>query len=48
MFWKLYWSRPKKERKEFMRYHFWGWVMEHMPKVYWWCDEHLPFITLPF
>ena len=48
MFWKLYHNMPKKDRKEFIRRHFWGWMMEHMPRVYLWCDKHLKFDTLPF
>ncbi len=48
MLWKLYWNTPKKNRKEFIRQHFWGWMMEHCPKIYWWCDKHLKCDTLPF
>lgn len=48
MFWKLYWNTPKGKRKEFIRMHFWAWMMEHLPRVYWWCDKHLKCDTLPF
>lgn len=48
MFWKLYRNTPKKYRKRFLREHFWGWMMEHMPRLYWWCDKYLPWDTLPF
>lgn len=48
MFWKLYWLTPKRMRKEFVRQHFWGWLMNHHPKIFKWCDKHLPFDTLPF
>ena len=48
MFWKLYWNTPKKERKEFIRWHFWGWMMDRLPKLYKWCDKHLKCNTLPF
>lgn len=48
MFWKLYWLTPKRMRKEFVRQHFWGWLMNHHLKIYKWCDKHLPFDTLPF
>ena len=47
-FWIVYKSLPKKERKEFVRWHFWAWMMDHCPKLYWWCDKHLPINTLPF
>lgn len=51
MFWKLYRClqfTSKKERKEFLRWNFWAWMMDHFPKIYGWCDKHLPCDTLPF
>ena len=33
---------------ETRRWQFWGWVMDHCPRLYSWCDKHLPFDTLPF
>ena len=48
MFWKLYWNTPKKYRERFLREHFWGWMMYHMPRLYRLCDKYLPFDTLPF
>ena len=47
-FWIVYKSLPKKEKKEFIRRHFWAWMMDHFPKLYRWCNKHLPFDTLPF
>lgn len=47
-FWIVYKSLPKKQRKEFLRWHFWAWMMEKHPKVFDWCDKFLPFNTLPF
>ena len=47
-FWMVYKSLPKKDKKEFLRYNFWGWMMEHMPRLYRLCDKVLPFDTLPF
>ena len=47
-FWIVYKSLPKKEKKEFLRWHFWAWMMDHCPKLYGWCDKHLPFDALPF
>lgn len=35
-------------RMENVRWHFWGYIMEHYPRFYKWADEHLPFDTLPF
>ena len=37
-----------KYRLETWRWKFWGWVMDHYPRLYRWCDKHLPFDTLPF
>ena len=48
MFWKLYKNTPKKYRKRFLREHFWGWMFDKHKKIYWWCNKHLPFDTLPF
>ena len=48
MFWKLYWDIPKSQRKEFIRQHFWGWMMYNHPKIFDWCDKHLKCDTLPF
>lgn len=48
MFWKLYWNANKSERKEFVRMHFWGWMMEHLPRIYKWCNKFLKCDTLPF
>ena len=48
MFWKLYKNTPKKDRKEFLRMHFWAWMFDHMPRLYRLCDTILPFDTLPF
>ena len=47
-FWIVYKSLSKKDKKEFLRWHFWGWMMEYCPRLYRWCDKHLPFDTLPF
>jgi len=33
---------------ETKRWQFWAWMMDHFPKLYRWCNEHLPFDTLPF
>ena len=33
---------------ETKRWKFWAWVTDHYPRLYRWCDEHLPFDTLPF
>ena len=48
MFRKLYKNTPKKNRKEFLRMHFWAWMFEKHPKAFEWCDKYLPFDTLPF
>ena len=48
MFWKLYRNTPKNKRKEFIREHFWAWMFDHCPRIYRWCDKHLPWDTLPF
>lgn len=48
MFWRLYRNTPKKKRKAFIREHFWAWMFDHCPRIYWWCDKHLPWDTLPF
>lgn len=47
-FWRVYKSLPKKDKKRFLRENFWGWMMEHLPRIYKWCDKVLPFDTLPF
>lgn len=47
-FWIVYKQLPKKHKKKFLRENFWGWMMEHMPRLYWWCDKHLKCDTLPF
>lgn len=45
----------KRKRRIFLkqflrtkRWQFWAWMMDHYPRLYRWCDEHLPFDTLPF
>ena len=48
MFWKLYRSTPKKNRKEFLRMHFWAWMFDKHHKLFKFCDKYLPFDTLPF
>ena len=37
-----------KQRLITKRRKFWHWMMRHYPKLYDWCDTHLPFDTLPF
>ena len=37
-----------KQTMETKRWMFWGWMMDHYPRLYRWCDKHLPFDTLPF
>jgi len=48
LFWTLYWNGSKKNRKEYVRQQFWAWMMDNHPKIFDWCDKHLPFDTLPF
>lgn len=38
----------RKQNWETRRWKFWAWVMDHFPRLYRWCDKHLPFDTLPF
>jgi hypothetical protein len=47
-FWIVYKASSKKERKELLRWNFWAWMMNHFPRIYDWCEKHLPFDTLPF
>lgn len=47
-FWKLYRAIPKSDRKELLRQEFWYWMMKRHPKMYDFCERHLPFDTLPF
>jgi len=35
-------------KRETRRWNFWAYMMEHFPRLYRWCDKHLPFDTLPF
>lgn len=35
-------------RMETARWQFWGFVMDHFPRIYAWADKHLPIDTLPF
>ena len=37
-----------KQAIEVKRWMFWAWMMTHYPRLYHWCDKHLPFDTLPF
>lgn len=37
-----------KQEMETKRWMFWAWMMTHYPRLYRWCDKHLPFDTLPF
>ena len=39
-----YWIKNLKDN----RWKFWAWLFEKHPKLYRWCDEHLPIDTLPF
>ena len=34
--------------RENWNWKFWGWMMDHHPRLYDWCDKYLPFDTLPF
>ena len=47
-YWIVYKPLSKKDKVEFIRQHFWGWMMDHFPRIYRWCNKHLPFDTLPF
>lgn len=47
-FWIVYKSLSGDDKKEFMRWHFWAWIMDQMPRIYKLCDKYLPFNTLPF
>lgn len=38
---------PRQEL-EGMRARFWGRMMDHHPRVFAWCNKHLPIDTLPF
>lgn len=38
----------QKQNLDTKRWKFWSWVMDHFPRLYRWCDKHLPFDTLPF
>lgn len=35
-------------RMETARWQFWGFVMDHFPRIYSWAHKHLPIDTLPF
>lgn len=35
-------------RMETVRWKFWGFVMDHFPRIYSWAHKHLPIDTLPF
>lgn len=48
VFWIVHKSLPKKDKKEHLRWNFWAWMMDYFPKLYWWCDKHLKYDTLPF
>ena len=48
VFWIVHKSLPKKEKKEHLRWNFWAWMIDHMPRIYKLCDKYLPFNTLPF
>ena len=39
-----YWIKNLKDN----RWKFWAWLFHTHPKVFRWCDEHLPIDTLPF
>lgn len=45
LFCKLLFTKCKPR---FERWQFWAWVMDNHPKIFDWCDKHLPFDTLPF
>ena len=38
----------KSSKLEYRRWTFWARMMEKHPKLYRWCEKHLPFDTLPF
>lgn len=37
-----------KQAMENRRWKFWARMMDHYPRLYRWCNEHLPIDTLPF
>ena len=41
-------KRIRKQNREHRRQMFWWHMMEKHPKLYRWCENHLPFDTLPF
>ena len=38
----------RNQKLETRRWKFWGWVMDTCPRLYRWCEKHLPIDTLPF
>lgn len=41
-------SKYIKFRFSTARWEFWAYIMNHFPRVFGWCDKHLPIDTLPF
>lgn len=37
-----------KYQMKTQRWKFWAWMMDRHPRLFRWCDKHLPFNTLPF
>ena len=49
MWWLKNWHKLNKEyRIELCKQKFWGFMMVHFNKLYWWCNKHLKCDTLPF